>query len=60
MRKKSVNIYLTTDGWVSVKRKRKRYDITMANVARTNKEITPRPLMDRLTHAVIKETSKSL
>ncbi len=32
----------------------------MAYVASNNTETTPRPLMDRLTHAVIKETSKSL
>ncbi len=36
-------------------------DITMANVASNNTDTnTPRPLMDRLTHAVIKETSKNL
>ncbi len=35
-------------------------DITMANVASNNTNTTPRPLMDRLTHAVIKETSKNL
>jgi hypothetical protein len=48
------------DNGVRVSVKKKRLDITMAHVARNNTDINPRPLMDRLTHAVIKETSKNL
>ena len=32
----------------------------MANVTNNKTDSTPRPLLDRLTHSVIKETSKNL
>ena len=62
MLKKSVNIYLTTlIEWVEQKKEE-----FMARVASNNNNNdnitlpTITPFMDRLTHAVIKETSKSL
>lgn len=53
--KKIYKHLLDNSDWVSIKN-----EIVMAHVATNTTDTSVRPLMDRLTHAVIKETSKSL